>query len=271
MEIAPGVHSLPVVTHTFMGMYAPNVYLVVGGEAAALIDSGYGRKKAVEARIKYIADLSPVNLAYIVVTHHHVDHLGGAREISEATGARVLMHSLSAAQAKKMRLVADRFLEDGDTIDLGGVHLEVIHVPGHTAGNICVYMREEEVLFAGDHILGIGTTVIKIPQGDMAQYIDSLSKLLSRRTRLICPGHGPLVREPGRRIKELIAQRREREQQLLSCLARGRWGVVELVAEIYPELDRRLLKLAGWQVESHLAKLVREGRADVSGEKYGLK
>lgn len=197
MEIAPGVHSIPVASRTFMGMYPPNVYLVAG-EQAALIDSGYRTKKAVRTRLEYIDGLAPLRLAYILITHPHYDHLGGARRIGEATGANILVHRLAAARAKKHRVTADSLVEDGDTLDIGGIHLEVIHTPGHSPGHICIYMREGEVLFTGDHILGIGTTVIVASEGDMAQYIDSLRKLLSYPVRLICPAHGPLVREPER-------------------------------------------------------------------------
>jgi len=83
-------------------------------------------------------------------------------------------------------------------------------------------------------------------------------------------GHGPLVREPHRKIRELIAHRLEREQQLLTLLGGGRKSVDQLAAEIYPELDRRLMELALSQLRSHLQKLVREGRVAASGEEYVL-
>jgi len=203
------------------------------------------------------------------VTHPHVDHLGGAARIREATGAEIVLHHLAAAQVKNSGVLADTLVDDGDILDIGGINLEVIHTPGHTSDSISLYMREGEVLFTGDHILGFGTPVILT--GGMAQYIDSLKKLLNYRIRLICPGHGPPVREPERKIKELIAHRHEREQQVLACLQRGKRSVTEIVAEIYPELDRRLVGLARGQVLSHLEKLVLEGKVAVSGEGYMLK
>ena len=95
MEIAPGVHSIPMSTWTFMGLYAPNVYIVAGKEAA-LIDSGFKDKDAARSRIEYIRKLAPLKLTYIIVTHPHPDHIGGCRAIQKATSARIVMHWFAA-------------------------------------------------------------------------------------------------------------------------------------------------------------------------------
>jgi len=270
MEIAPGVHSIPMSTWTFMGVYAPNVYLVAGKEAA-LVDSGFKDRDAARSRIEYIKKLAPLKLKYIIVTHPHPDHIGGCGAIRKATGAQIVMHSLAAGRAKKeYHVIGDILVEDGDVLDIDGVHLEMVYTPGHSPASICVYVQESKVLFTGDHILGIGTTFVDAPEGDMTQYVDSLKKLLKYDIRLICPGHGPPIHEPELKIRELIAHRRERERQVLSCLRQGRKTVARLVAEIYPELDQRLLELARRQVLAHLRKLVRENKVAVAGEEYAL-
>jgi glyoxylase-like metal-dependent hydrolase (beta-lactamase superfamily II) len=253
-----------------MGLYAPNIFVVVGQEAA-LIDSGYFDREEAKTGLEYIESLAPLRLAYILVTHPHPDHIGGCRSIREATGAQIVAHHLGVPRLESYNLAADITVDDGDILDIGGVPLEVIHTPGHTRDSVCFYIRESEVLFTGDLIVGFGTPVIDAPDGDIAQYIDSLRKLLNFRVRLICPGHGPLVREPERKINELIAHRLEREQQVLSCLRQGKRSVPDLIADIYPELDRRLVDLARRQVQAHLDKLVREGKAAISGEEYNLK
>ena len=268
MEIAPNVHSIPVSKGAFMGTYSPNVYLVAGREAA-LIDAGYGDEADVRARVDYVKGLANTNLAYIVVTHAHADHAGGAEAIKEATGAKIVLHRLDAERQNRylQATTVDMEVEDGDTLEVDSAELEVIHSPGHSPGHICLYLRGEKVLFSGDNVPGAGTTAIAPPEGDMGQYVDSLRKLLSYDIQIICPGHGPIIREPRRKIQELIDHRLDREEQVLSCLRQGKETIEEMVREIYPELDRRLLGAARGQVLAHLIKLEGENRVtQLAGE-----
>ncbi|MCH7812290.1 MAG: MBL fold metallo-hydrolase, partial [Chloroflexi bacterium] len=161
----------------------------------------------------------------------------------------------------------DETVSDGDTLRVGGLTLRMVHTPGHTAGHLSPFLEDEQVLFAGDNVLGVGTTVVPPPpHGDMAQYIESLRKMQSLEAELMCCGHGPVVKEPNRKLQELIDHRHEREEQILSLVGEGHDTVKKLVRAIYPELDKRLLGMAQSQVLSHLAKLERDGRARTEGE-----
>jgi glyoxylase-like metal-dependent hydrolase (beta-lactamase superfamily II) len=258
MHIAPGIHAIPMGTDRLLGHFAPQVYLVVADEGL-LIDSGYSDEGSIRCIIDYVNNFAGHRLAYIAITHAHPDHIGGAARLREKTGAKIILHS------NEQTGTVDRVVADGDIISLKGIELEVVHTPGHNPGHICLYIRKDRILFSGDHVLGLGTTAIHPPKGDMEQYIDSLRKLLDYDIDLICPGHGPLIREPQRKLHELIEHRKEREDQVIALLRQGDNTVKQLVAQIYPELAGFLYRLAKVQVYAHLIKLEREGKACSQG------
>jgi len=293
MELTPRIHSLPAAGGVFSGPLAPNVYLVADGGQGALIDAGYADEASLEARLEYLRGTPELNLEYIILSHHHIDHASGAPRLREATGAHICLHpreertlrdwrenapqdlppagSLEARvrawRQEAARVTADRLVEDGDTIAVGGVTVEVVHTPGHTLGSICLYLREERALFSGDTVLGLGTVAISPPpHGDMGLYIQSLERLKGYAAALLYPGHGPPVQDVGRKLQELIDHRHERERQILKALGHGRGTVSALLDDIYPELDRRLLNMARGQLLAHLAKLEGEGRVVRRGE-----
>lgn len=270
MQVSAHAHSIPVPPGAFMSLRPPSIFFVIGGEEAAFIDTGWGDDPTVEARLSYLKEQGVSRCRYSFITHHHPDHLGGAERFKEQTGAQIVAHTLEASAVNENLKTTklDLTVEDGTVLTVGDAAVEVIHTPGHTPGLICLFLREEGVLFSGDHVLGLGTTAIGPPQGDMAQYIDSLRKLLNYDIKVICPGHGPLIREPMRKIQELIAHRIDRENQVLGLLSGDKHTIDAMVREIYPELDSRLLGAAQGQVLAHLIKLQREGRV-VAEEKEG--
>jgi hydroxyacylglutathione hydrolase len=147
------------------------------------------------------------------------------------------------------------------------LRLRCVHAPGHTAGHLCSYLEDDGVLFAGDNVLGVGTAAIAPPpHGDMAEYIRSLRKMQSLDAPLLAPGHGPLVREPNRKLQELIDHRQQREDQIVGLIAAGRDSAKSLVKAIYPELDKRLMSMATGQVLSHLHKLQSDGKLRLQGK-----
>ena len=296
-EVTPNVHSLHVKLDWFPQPYPPNVHLIIDGAEGALIDAGFPDDQSYDARLEMLGAFPGVKVRYIVITHHHFDHASGARRLRAETGARIVMHRDEApllARAAKEELPSDvevpedrkEFVEmtrkwrteaadgapdelvsDGDTLKIGGLTLRMVHTPGHTAGHLSPFLEEGRVLFAGDNVLGVGTTVVPPPpHGDMSQYIESLRKMQSLEADVMCCGHGPVVKEPNRKLQELIDHRHEREEQIFALAKEGRDTVKKMVRSIYPELDKRLLGMAASQVRSHLAKLERDGRVRTAGD-----
>jgi glyoxylase-like metal-dependent hydrolase (beta-lactamase superfamily II) len=286
MEITSRIHSLPAQASFYTGLLAPNVYLVLDGDQGALVDSGFSDEGSLKARLEYLNALPNLRLRYIVLTHHHFDHASGAHRLRQASGAQVVLHpreegflrdwqaeipqdvdvpqflqQMRCFRQEAARARPDRWVEEGETLRVGGLTIEVIHTPGHTMGSICLYLREEKVLFTGDTVLGLGTVAVSPPPyGDMALYLQSLERLKAYDVALLLPGHGPPVKEGRRKLQELIDHRREREEQVLRLIGEGKGMVSALLAAIYPELDRLIVPMASRQIEAHLDKLVKEGR-----------
>ena len=294
IEITPHVTSLHVDLAWFPQPYPPNVFLIRDGGEAALVDAGFNDDESYNRRVAMLAEAGVPKLKYIFITHHHYDHAAGAHRLREATGAQIVMHrdeeplllstesetgdmeipedqKEAREQAKKWREEAARAVPDvravdGDVLQVGSLHLRCVHAPGHTDGHLCLLLEEEGVLFAGDNVLGVGTAAISPPpHGDMGEYIRSLRKMQSLDAQLLCPGHGPAVKEPNRKIQELIDHRQQREDQIVALVATGKDSVKSLLKAIYPELDKRLKGMATGQIIAHLHKLQSEGKLKLEG------
>ena len=275
--------------------YPPNVFLIRDGAEAAIVDAGFGDDESFNKRMEVLGNLGGAKLKYIIITHHHYDHSSGAHRLREATGARIVVHrdeetlllnpDLSSADieipedqkearerakqwlAEAAKATPDVRVEDGDVLEVGSLRLRCVHAPGHTAGHLCILLEGDSLLFAGDNVLGVGTAAISPPpHGDMAEYIRSLRKMQSLEAALLAPGHGPAVKEPHRKIQELIDHRQQREDQIVGLLAQGKDSVKSLLKAIYPELDKRLMSMAQGQVLSHLHKLQSEGKLKLEGK-----
>lgn len=178
----------------------------------------------------------------ILLTHSHGDHSEGAPRLS----------ALAAVRDEPPAVVLP-----GD----GEVHagLRALATPGHAADHVC-FLSDDGVCFAGDLVLGFGSTIVPPGGGSLAAYMRSLRLLQEEEIELIAPGHGPWVGEPAAKLAEYVEHRERRENRLLAALRRGERSRAALLAEAWDDVPSPMLPAAELAMRSHLEKLEEEGR-----------
>jgi glyoxylase-like metal-dependent hydrolase (beta-lactamase superfamily II) len=259
--------------YTFLGT---NTYLVGRGHVA-VIDPG----PADDDHLAAIAEATRgERVTHILVTHSHRDHCDGARPLQNLLGGEILSFGPTGgsrgAGAPGLgdafvdpAFEPDRTLKDGDSIKTGGIALDVLHTPGHAPDHLCFALVGQRTMFTGDHVMGWNTTVIAPPEGNMANFLASLEKLMRRHDKIFLPGHGGRVQTPQRVVKAYIMHRQWREQTILDCLEDGVSTIPRIVAKIYGELDADLRAAAALSVLAHLEYMISRGLAVADGIRTG--
>ena len=253
--------------YTFKGT---GTYIIGRGEVA-VIDPGPLDEAHVEA---LLYALKGETVTHILVTHTHRDHSPGVRLLQPETGAPSYGYGPHGGDKNLPKVeeggdfdfAPDVVIKDGDVIEGKDWTVEAVHTPGHTSNHLCFALREENVLFSGDHVMGWSTTVVSQPDGDMADYMASLEKLLKRGDATYWPTHGAAIEDPKGHVAGILAHRRQREDQIDACIAEGRTTIEEMVEAMYVGLDPRLHGGAKRSVQSHLIHMVAQGRVACDGE-----
>ena len=240
-----------------------NTYLLPG-LVPTLIDAGAGRQQHVDeiaVALDEAAGTSRAPLAQVLVTHAHVDHIGGAPALAARWPDARFAKWPWPGRDDEFGARWDTIL-DNDVVAAGDSSLWAIHTPGHSPDHLCFFEPRSGMLFAGDLVLSDGTVVIPASHGgSLAAYLDSLRRLLELQPRIILPGHGRTIDQPAALLRGYLAHRVSRERQIVDCLARDPLPVSAIVEQIYGGVSHELLGAAAENVLAHLNKLRDEGRA----------
>ncbi len=235
-----------------------NTYLV-GEDQVAVIDPG----PAVDSHVEAILAAAGERIRWVLVTHTHPDHSPAAEAIIAATGATpvgCVLHPDDGHQDSHFRVARD--VGHGELFSTAEFTLEAIFTPGHIGNHFCYLLREEALLFAGDHIMEGVSVVIIPPSGDLKDFLDSLELLRGYDIDAIAPAHGRVMNNPEQEINKLVKHRAYREHKVLSAMARlGEASLDELLPLVYDDVDPALHKVARMSLWAHLLKLERESRA----------
>ena len=144
----------------------------------------------------------------IVVTHGHIDHIGGAMQLKRLTGAPILMNHKDLEQLPQLTMQAtwlglpepvpvkvDQDLKQGDKVQAGDLSAGVLHTPGHTEGSVCLYFELHEKLIAGDTLFAGSIGRTDLPGGSYDKIMHSLHEhVLALPDEVeVTPGHGPIT------------------------------------------------------------------------------
>lgn len=183
------------------GDLATNCWLVSDGAGGPLVvvDPAGDAERLLSA-------IAGRDVAVVVLTHSHFDHLGAARELLRATGAPLAIHEADAPFVtdetgtgavlfgySDTAPAPDRLLREDDLIEAGALRLRVLHTPGHTTGGICLLAEGEGRLFAGDTLFAGSVGRTDFPRGDARALAHSIGTRLAPLPdeTVVHPGHGP--------------------------------------------------------------------------------
>ena len=214
------------------------------------------------------------DIRMIVCTHSHPDHSPGAAPLQAlcVQAGRAAPPILGLPSAPTARAASaftpDRALQNNELLALMGkapegkiTHtLQVIHTPGHAANHLCLLLQEDGLLFSGDHILNGSTTVIDPPDGNMADYLDSLDRLdalcAEHDVQFILPAHGYVLDNARGAIAQLKAHRLAREAKVLAAMQALPDGTPEdWVRHAYSDVPPRMWPVAQRSLLAHVERI----------------
>ena len=254
---------------TFKGT---NTYILGNKKDLCIIDPGPDNEEHY-SQIKNI--IQKENASHILVTHSHLDHSPLAIRISKDFSIPIYAHGkLEKARSPFMKKLLKSskeiggfegldthfkphyYLEDNQVLLGLNWSIEVVYTPGHLADHLCFAIKEKNILFSGDIVMGWTSTLISPPDGDVGQYFNSLDKLLKRCEKTYLPGHGFQVEDAKTYVSNLKKHRIEREKQILLILKISPHNSYQIAEKIYKNQPKPIIYAGSRNVFAHLINLL---------------
>jgi glyoxylase-like metal-dependent hydrolase (beta-lactamase superfamily II) len=232
-EIVSGVYGIG------MAMGYVNAFLIVDEGGLALVDSGLAKRKDTILSAVAGAGKQPADLKHILITHHHIDHIGSLADLKEATAASCYVHPadspivrgdqpqpgpnpesllgklagpiLERLSTPAPPVAVDVEVADGEELPIAG-GIKAVHTPGHTPGHLSYLLPSKKVLFVGDaaaNLLRLGLP-LGMYTADRQQAKESIRKLAALEFDIACFGHGRVLKGEAnlrfRRLAEKLAR-----------------------------------------------------------------
>jgi glyoxylase-like metal-dependent hydrolase (beta-lactamase superfamily II)/8-oxo-dGTP pyrophosphatase MutT (NUDIX family) len=271
VEFQQGVRIIPLVTPTLPPATHTNGYVLGHGELL-LVDPGAEDAREIDKLEELLNILKGEGMrpVALILTHHHWDHVGGAKRVKERLGIPLWCH---ARTADRLDVAADRLLEEGEVLELAGSppqRWRVLHTPGHARGHICLVDELTRAAVVGDMVAGVGTIVIDPPEGNMRDYLAQLARLRDLPVTTLYPAHGPPIPDGPGKLQEYLDHRAAREARILEALPRSGATLAQIVEVAYSDTPPFLHPVAERSALATLEKLKEEGRVRVEHGSYLL-
>ena len=260
LPIMPGISRIVANNPGPMTYFGTNTYLIETEKGTVVLDPGpEDHPEHVDAIMRHTGG----QVAMILISHTHHDHVGAAAELKDKTGAPTVGFKVSGIDT----FDADVKLSNGDNV----AGMTAIHTPGHALDHLCFALpakNGDKVLFSADHVMSWSTSIVSPPGGDMKDYFDSLNVLLKRDDDIYLSGHGPPLREPRSLVRAMLAHRQMREAAIAESLKKGPSTTYAIMDTLYSQVDPRLRRAAERNVLAHLLKMEIEGKVVRDGENW---
>jgi len=271
IEFQRGVRLVALRTPTLLPATHTNAWILGTGELL-IVDPGASDPAEIERLTGHVRALAAEDCRplAVVLTHHHLDHVGGAAAVSEQLGIPVWCH---ARTADRLPFRPDRLLSDGEELTLAGspaMRWQVLHTPGHARGHLTLIDVATRAAVVGDMVAGQGTILIDPPEGDMGEYLRQLERLRDIPVRAVYPAHGPPLPDGPGALASVIEHRAMRERRVQAALSAQTRTLDELAGDAYADTPGVIPYLAERSTLAILEKLRDDGVAQESGGGWAL-